>query len=91
MTDRTVTSEDEVKPLQTDNPSAPDYDWQKDREWFNQRLANARLRNSSLHNRLVEMRKALRDIASGSPGHRSLARTALSKDDEAAKCEDQKS
>jgi hypothetical protein len=42
--------------LQFDNPSAPDYDWQKDREWFNQRLANARLHNSDLEQRIAQIK-----------------------------------
>lgn len=41
------------KQMQTDNPSAPDYDWQADREWFNHRLANARIHNSELEQKLA--------------------------------------
>lgn len=47
--------------LQTDNPSAPDYDWQKDREWFNQRLANARIHNGELEQKLAIARNLLRE------------------------------
>lgn len=50
--------------MQTTNPNAPDYDWQADREWFNQRLSSERLRNANLHNRIVAMRLALQGIAS---------------------------
>jgi len=39
--------------MQTANPNAPDYDWQADREWFNQRLANARIHNSELEQKLA--------------------------------------
>lgn len=46
--------------MQTDNPNAPDYDWQADREWFNQRLANARIHNSELEQKLAAARAALR-------------------------------
>lgn len=45
--------------MQTDNPSAPDYDWQADREWFNQRLANARIHNSELERKLAIARTLL--------------------------------
>ena len=48
--------------MQTDNPSAPDYDWQADREWFNQRLANARIHNSELERPLAEARALLREV-----------------------------
>ena len=59
-----------AKPLQFDNPSAPDYDWQKDREWFNQRLANARIHNSELEREIARYRMALRGIAELPPGSR---------------------
>lgn len=45
--------------LQTDNPNAPNYDWQADREWFNQRLANARIHNSELERKLAQARALL--------------------------------
>lgn len=45
--------------MQTDNPGAPDYDWQADREWFNQRLANARIHNSELERKLAQARELL--------------------------------
>jgi hypothetical protein len=45
--------------MQTDNPSAPDYDWQADREWFNQRLANARIHNSELEQKVARLIAAL--------------------------------
>lgn len=45
--------------LQFDNPDAPDYDWKKDREWFNQRLANARIHNSELERKLATARALL--------------------------------
>jgi hypothetical protein len=48
--------------MQTDNPSAPDYDWQADREWFNQRLANARIHNSELEQKLAAARTLLREV-----------------------------
>jgi hypothetical protein len=47
--------------MQTDNPNAPDYDWQADREWFNQRLANARIHNSELERKLAVARSLLRE------------------------------
>ena len=47
--------------LQFDNPSMSDYDWQKDREWFNQRLANARIHNSELEQKLATARTLLRE------------------------------
>lgn len=59
--------------------------------WFSERLANSRLYNSSLERRIARLRSSLRDIASGSPGYRSLARTALSKDDDEAARERQAS
>ena len=44
--------------MQTDNPSAPDYDWQADREWFNQRLANARIfHNSELEQKIAGLER----------------------------------
>lgn len=63
--------------LQFDNPNAPAYDWRRDREWLNQRLATANIRNSHLHNRLVAMRQALKAIKS------PKATTALAADDAA--------
>ena len=45
--------------MQTYDPSAPDYDWQADREWFNQRLANARIHNSELEQKLAQARALL--------------------------------
>jgi hypothetical protein len=48
--------------MQADNPSAPDYDWQADREWFNQRLANARIHNSELEQKLAAARALLREV-----------------------------
>ena len=63
--------------MQFQNPEAPNYDWQKDREWFNQRLASANIRNASLHNRLVAMRRALKGIKS------PKAKAALDADDAA--------
>lgn len=62
---------------QFDNPEAPNYDWQRDREWFNQRLASERLCNASLYNRILALRQALKDINS------NKARCALASDDEA--------
>jgi len=41
------------------NPEAPNYDWQRDREHFNQRLANARIRNSELEQKNAQLRKQL--------------------------------
>lgn len=67
----------EEEQLQFQNPDAPNYDWHKDREWFNQRLASERIRNASLHNRLVTMRRALKEIKS------PKARAALTADDAA--------
>lgn len=63
--------------LQFNNPDAPNYDWQKDREWFNQRLASERIRNASLHNRNRALRAALKRINS------ATARGALAADDAA--------
>ena len=45
--------------MQTANPNAPDYDWQADREWFKQRLANARIHNSELERKLATARALL--------------------------------
>lgn len=61
--------------LQFDNPEAPNYDWQKDREWFNQRLASERIRNAALHNRIWVLRAWLKDIKG------PKARAALADDD----------
>ena len=69
--------------MQTDNPSAPDYDWQADREWFNQRLASANIRNASLRNRLSDALCALRVIRDGGKGAKRLAADALARDDAA--------
>ncbi len=60
MTEATLPAEDEA--LQFNNPSAPNYDWQKDREWFNQRLANSNIRNSELAQQVSKLRKQLADI-----------------------------
>jgi hypothetical protein len=65
--------------MQFDNPEAPNYDWKRDREWFNQRLASERLRNAALHNRIRALRAWLKDIK----GHK--ARAALADDDLARK------
>jgi uncharacterized coiled-coil protein SlyX len=46
--------------MQTTNPSAPDYDWQADREWFNQRLANARIHNSELERKIATKNEVIR-------------------------------
>lgn len=67
--------------LQFNNPDAPNYDWQKDREWFNQRLSAERLRNASLHNRIRALRLTLKEIKS------AKAKAALAADDEAFKAE----
>jgi hypothetical protein len=58
------------KQMQTANPSAPDYDRQADREWFNQRLANARIHNSELERKIAGYRAALKGIADIEPGSR---------------------
>lgn len=50
---------------QLSNPDAPDYDWQRDREWFNQRLANAHIHNSELEKKLEQARKLLIDRRCG--------------------------
>ena len=63
--------------LQFDNPSAPNYDWKKDREWFSQRQAALSIRNASLHNRLLAMRVVLKEIRS------PKAKAALAADDAA--------
>jgi len=42
--------------MQFQNPDAPNYDWQKDREWFNQRLAKARIHNSELEQEVARLR-----------------------------------
>ena len=68
---------------QSANPSAPDYDWQDDREWFNQRLANANIRNASLHNRLSDALCTLRVIRDGAKYAKQLAANALARDDAA--------
>jgi Tfp pilus assembly protein PilN len=49
--------------MQFDNPDAPNYDWRKDREWFNQRLANARIRNGELEQEIARLRAQLRQIS----------------------------
>lgn len=46
--------------MQTDNPGAPDCDWQADREWFNQRLANARIHNSELERKIASQNEVIR-------------------------------
>lgn len=69
--------------LQFENPGAPDYDWQKDREWFNQRLANAGIQRHELEQRIGTLRGALKAIAAGKmtkPAMRELARDAVEKD-----------
>lgn len=57
MVDRTTETE-----MQFQNPDAPNYDWQKDREWFNQRLANARIRNSELEQEIARLRTIVRSV-----------------------------
>lgn len=69
--------------MQTANPGAPDYDWQADREWFNQRLASANIRNASLRNRLSDALCALRVIRDGGKGAKKIAASALVRDDAA--------
>lgn len=54
--------------LQFNNPDAPNYDWQKDREWFNQRLSNARIHNHELEQRIARLKGALEFIADLPPG-----------------------
>lgn len=69
--------------LQFDNQSAPDYDWQKDREWFNQRIANAGIQRHALERRIGTLRGALNAIAAGKmtkPAMRDLAKDAVEKD-----------
>jgi hypothetical protein len=51
--------------LQFNNPSAPNYDWQQDREWFNQRLANANIYNIRLERRIAQLREGLRRVETG--------------------------
>ena len=60
----TPVSTEDVPELQFQNPDAPNYDWQRDREWFNQRLASERIRNANLHNRIRDLRAALKEIKS---------------------------
>lgn len=70
--------------LQFDNPGAPDYDWQKDREWFNQRLANANLERFAIEMRVGDLRGVLKAIMTGKmtkPAMRDLAKKAIESDD----------
>jgi hypothetical protein len=66
--------------LQFANPDAPNYDWKQDREWFNQRLANARIHNSELEQENARLRREVEEICqqrATSPITRSRLRHSL--------------